>query len=104
MHIFVASLTIHWSACAGTAFKLSISASVVIYAATRATFKPKLEKIKNSAPKKNLIFQEMELSNFQNLIKLFHTLNKTPLGKIEYLSNLYYLLTAQASSFLIQFW
>ena len=28
-------------------------------------------------------------------------LNKTPLGKIECLSNLYYLLAAQASSFLI---
>ena len=36
---------------------------VVIYAATWATFKPKLKKIKKkSAPKKILIFQEMELS------------------------------------------
>ena len=37
----------------------------------------------------------------KNLTKLFYTLNKTPLGKTGCLSNLYYLLDAQASSFLI---
>ena len=35
------------------------------------------------------------------LIKLFYTLNKTLLGEIGCLNNLYYLLAAQASSFLI---
>ena len=35
----------------------------------------------------------------KNLIKLFYILNKTPLGEIEYLSSLYYLLAVQASSF-----
>ena len=36
-----------------------------------------------------------------NLIKLFYTFNETPLGETGCLSNLYYLLTAQTSSFLI---
>ena len=40
----------------------------------------------------------MELSS---PIKLFYALNKTPLGETVYLSNLYYLLAAQASSSLI---
>ena len=35
----------------------------------------------------------------KNLIKLFYTLNKTPLGKTGCLTNLYYLLAAQGSSF-----
>ena len=39
---------------------------VVIYAATWATFKPKLKKQEKSAPKKNFIFQEMALSHFFN--------------------------------------
>ena len=44
----------------------------------------------------------MELSYpKKNLIKLFHTLDKTPLGETACLSNLYYLLAAQASSFSI---
>ena len=44
----------------------------------------------------------MKLSSAQkNLIKLFYTLNKTPLSESGCLSNLYYLLAAQASSFLI---
>ena len=41
----------------------------------------------------------MELSSPKKLlIKFFYTLNKTPLGETGYLSNLYYLLAAQASS------
>ena len=40
----------------------------------------------------------MELSS---PIKLFYALNKTPLGETGCLSNLYYLLAAQASSSLI---
>ena len=45
----------------------------------------------------------MKLSTLfvKNLIKLFYILNKTPLGEIECLSSLYYLLAVQASSFLI---
>ena len=43
----------------------------------------------------------MELSSPNNLIKLFCTLNKTPLGETGCLSNLYYLLATKASSFLI---
>ena len=39
----------------------------------------------------------------KNVIKPFYTLNKTPLGETRYLSNLYYLLAAQAYSCLIQF-
>ena len=35
------------------------------------------------------------------MIKLFYTLNKTPLGETGWLRNLYYLLAAQASRFLI---
>ena len=41
----------------------------------------------------------MELSGPKKLNKTFHTLNKTPLGETGYLSNLYYLLVGQASSF-----
>ena len=37
----------------------------------------------------------------KNSIKLFYTLNKTPLGETGCLINFYYLLAAQASSFLI---
>ena len=43
-------------------------------------------------------------SNFRtpkNVIKLLHTVNKTSLGETGCLRNLYYLLTARASSFLI---
>ena len=36
------------------------------------------------------------------IIKLFFTLNKTPLGETGYLVNFYYLLAGQVSSFLIQ--
>ena len=54
-------------------------------------------------PKKNLIklFYSPNLLAQKNVIKLFYTLDKTPLGETGYLSNLYYLLAAQASSFLI---
>ena len=46
----------------------------------------------------------MELSSsHKKLTKLFYTLNKTPFGETGCLSNLYYLLTVQASSFLIHF-
>ena len=43
----------------------------------------------------------MELSSPKNLIKPFYTLNKTPLGETGCLSNLSYLLAAQAPCFLI---
>ena len=36
------------------------------------------------------------------ILKLFFTLNKTPLGETGYLVNFYYLLAGQVSSFLIQ--
>ena len=49
---------------------------VVIYAATRITFKPNLEKMKKIGPNRgNGIFLPQK-----NLIKLFYTLDKTPLG------------------------
>ena len=42
----------------------------------------------------------MELSSPKRLlIKLFYTLNKTPLGETECSRSIYYLLAAQASSF-----
>ena len=43
----------------------------------------------------------MELSSHKKLnkIKLFYTLNKTPLGETGCLSNIYYLLASQSSSF-----
>ena len=56
--------------------------------------KPK--KLVNTYPEK-FIFQEIELSCSKKL----NTLNKTPLGETGCLSNLYYLLVAQASNFLI---
>ena len=40
-----------------------------------------------------------EIKQNNNKIKLFYTLGKTPLGETGCLRNLYYLLTAQASSF-----
>ena len=43
----------------------------------------------------------MELSSPKNLIKLFYALNKTPLEETGYLNSLYYLMVAQASSFVI---
>ena len=61
---------------------------IVIYAATWDTFKPKPEKILKRAPKRNLI-------------KISYTLTKTPFGETGCLSNHYYLVVAQASSFLI---
>ena len=36
------------------------------------------------------------------MLKTFYALNKTPLGETGCLNNLYYLLAAQASAFLIQ--
>ena len=65
-----------------------------------------LKKWKRSTLKNFLIFQEMELSPPKNLIKLFYTLNKTPLrveAQAGCLSNLYYWLAAQVSRFLIHF-
>ena len=65
---------------------------------------PSSKKIKKSPPKKasytsgNGTFQPAKI-----LIKPFYTLNKAPLRKTGCLSSLYYLLTAQASSFLIHF-
>ena len=43
----------------------------------------------------------MELSSPKKLIKLFYTLNQTPLGVTGCLRNLYCLLAIQASNFLI---
>ena len=51
--------------------------------------------------KKFLTFSKMELLALKNLIKLICTLNKTPLGETGCLSNLDYLLAAQAYSSLI---
>ena len=78
---------------------LNLEKTVIIYASTWATFKPKLKKIKKSAPKKLLIFQEMELSSPKNLIKIFCTPNETSLGETRCLSNLCCLLVAQVFSF-----
>ena len=55
--------------------------------------------MEHSCPPKNLIF--LNLLAPKNLINLFYTLGKTSLGETGCLSNLYYLLAAQASSFLI---
>ena len=59
-------------------------------------------KIKNRLWK-NLIKLFKTLSPQKNVIKLFYTLNKTPLGEAGCLSNLYYLLVAQPSIFVIHF-
>ena len=56
------------------------------------------QKLKQNILRKFLIFREIELSSHK---KLFDTLNKTPLGETGCLSTFYYLLAAQASSFLI---
>ena len=48
-----------------------------------------------------LYFGKWNFLALKNLVKPFYTLNKTPLGVTGCLSNLYYLLAAQASSFLI---
>ena len=44
---------------------------------------------------------ELFLPPKKDLIKLFYTLNKNPLGETGCLTNLHYLLAAQASGFLI---
>ena len=54
---------------------------------------------KNSLPLKSSYISRNE----KHLIKFFYTLNKTLLGETGCLSNLYYLLAVQASSFLIHF-
>ena len=71
--------------------ELRITNSVVIYAATWATFKPKLKIIKKILPEKNC--------SPKTYLTIFYTLNKTPLGETGRLSNNYYLLAAQASIF-----
>ena len=53
---------------------------------------------KNLPPKINSFLHPPK----KNLIKDFYALNKNPLGETGCLSNLYYLLAAQVSSFLIQ--
>ena len=87
------------------------------YAATWAAFKPKLEKNKKIYPEKNsyisgnrtFLPQKKLNKNFlkflaaKNLIKLFYTLDKTPLGETGYLGNLYYLLATQPSGVSIHF-
>ena len=83
---------------------------VVFYAATWATLKIKLEKIKKISPEKkihipgNMTYLTskpsenfLKLSSLKKLNKTFYTLNKTPLGETGCLRNLYYLLAAQAS-------
>ena len=47
-------------------------------------------------PQKNLNKTFLIFLASRNLIKLFYTLDKTPLGKTGCLSNLYYLLAGQA--------
>ena len=83
----------------------------MVYVATWATFKPKLEKIKRIHHEKNIyVFQKVELfcrkklnKTFLNFLapkiymKLFYTLDKTPSGETGCLSNVYYLLAFQAS-------
>ena len=90
--------------------------SVDKYAATWATFKPKLKKIKKMHPEKKFLYFRKRnflatkklnetFLNFlasKNFIKLFDTLNKTPVGESGCLRNLY-LLAAKAFSFLIHF-
>ena len=86
--------------------RIFVESQQYIIAATWDTYESKFEKTKKSTGKKILIFQEIELSlppkNFlklsspQNLIKCFNSLDKTPLGETGCLSNLYYLLAAQA--------
>ena len=61
------------------------------------------QKAKKYLTKKNLLhFRKWGFLALENLIKLFYTLNKILLGETGCLRSLYYLLTAQASSFLIQ--
>ena len=80
------------------------SSGVVIYAATWCIFKSKFDNIKKIHPeKKFLYFRKWNFLVPKNLIKLFYTLDKTPLGETGCLNNLYYLLAGQASSFLIHF-
>ena len=90
--------------------------SVDKYAATWATFKPKLKKIKKMHPEKKFLYFRKRnflatkklnetFLNFlasKNFIKLFDTLNKTPVGESGCLRSLY-LLAAKAFSFLIHF-
>ena len=83
---------------------------VVFYAAIWATLKIKLEKIKTINPEKKIYIpgnmtsltskpseKFFKLSSLKKLNKTSYTLNKTPLGETGCLSNLYYLLAAQAS-------
>ena len=51
--------------------------------------------------KRFLYFGKWNFLAQKNLIKLFNTIYKTPLGETGCFSSLYYLLAAQASSFLI---
>ena len=61
------------------------------------------QKAKKYLTKKNLLhFRKWGFLALENLIKLFYTLNKILLGETGCLRSLYYLLTAQTSSFLIQ--
>ena len=72
--------------------------TVVYYGATWATFKPKIEKIKKSIPKKNYISRNGTFLHQKN----FLVPTKTPLGETGWLSNLYYLLAALASRMFFQ--
>ena len=76
---------------------------VVINSTTWATFNSKLEKIKKFHPEKKFIyFRNWTFQTPQkNLIKLFYYLNKSSSGETGCLSNLYYLLAAEGSSFLV---
>ena len=59
---------------------------------------------KNHSEKYFLYFGKWKFVEPKNRIKPFYTLNKlnkSPLGETEYLANFYYLLAAQAYSFLI---
>ena len=61
---------------------------------------PNSKNKKKTTLKKCLLFQEIEHLAPKHLIKLFYTLNKTPLRETGFLSNLYHLRAIQASSFL----
>ena len=70
------------------------------YISGNRTFKPKLENIKKH-PHQKLNKTFLNFLAPKNLKKIFYKLDKTPLGETGCLSNLYFLLAAQGSSFLI---
>ena len=62
---------------------------------------PNSKNKKNPLWKNVFYFRKLNILAQKCLIKLFYTLNKTPLGETGFLNNLYHLLAVQASTFLI---